>query len=166
VSPRFHTHTNICGDASSPAPLHIFQSPQKRSFLPGSPTKLLQRERCSISTGLSTYLSKSPGKKPPSRFPLRSPYIQKGAPHPEPSLHISRSSQKRNPHPSRFPLRSLYIEKGLPNFPEKEPPSRFPSQSPIETDAPFPEPSSTCLSKTPVKKPPLQVHHQGRYGER
>jgi hypothetical protein len=31
---------------------------------------------------------KSPEKKPPSRFPLQIPYIEKDVPFPEPSLHI------------------------------------------------------------------------------
>jgi hypothetical protein len=69
-----------------------------------------------------------------------------------------------------FRLQSpLYI---YSKFPEKKPPSRFPSQSPTETDAPFPEPFSTCLSQSPVKKPPpsrfpvrapmeRDAHHQG-----
>jgi hypothetical protein len=103
VSPRLHTHTNTWADVSSPAPFHIFQSPQKRSFPPGSPTELLHRERCSISRALSAYLSKSPEKKPPSRIPLQSPYREKDAPSPEPSLHISQSPQKRDP-----PLGSPY----------------------------------------------------------
>jgi hypothetical protein len=39
----------------------------------------------------------SPEKKPPSRFPLQSPYIEKDVPFPEPSLHIFHSPQKRSP---------------------------------------------------------------------
>jgi hypothetical protein len=70
-----------------------------------------------------------------------------------------------------FHLQSpLYI---YSKFPETKPPSRFPSQSPTETDAQFPEPFSTCLSQSPVKEqhPPStfpvrapmegDAHHQG-----
>jgi hypothetical protein len=63
----------------------------------------------------------------------------------------------------------LYI---YSKFPETKPPSRFPSQSPTETDTPFPEPFCTCLSQSPVKEQPASrfpirapmkgdAHHQG-----
>jgi hypothetical protein len=111
----------------------------------------------------SLHISRSPQKRnTPSRFPLRSPYIEQDASSPEPSLHNSQSPQKRNPPPGSpygaptyrkmFHLQSpLYI---YSKFPEKKPPSRFPCQSPAETDAPFPEPSSACLSQSLVKEHP------------
>jgi hypothetical protein len=88
--------------------------------------ELLHRERCSITRALSTYLLKSPEKKPPLQVPLTEPlhrekcsisralYISLKVPNPEPSLHISRSPQKRNT-PSRFPLWSPYIKKDAPS---------------------------------------------------
>jgi hypothetical protein len=58
----------------------------------------LHRERCSISRALFTYLSKSPEKKnPPSRFLLWSPYIEKDAPSPDPSIYLSKSPEKKPP---------------------------------------------------------------------
>jgi hypothetical protein len=102
----------------------------------------LHRERFPISRALSTYLWKSPEKKPPLWVPLMEP------------LHTERCSVSR----AVF----TYLSK----FPEKEPPSRFPFQVTIEIDYPFPEPSSTCLSKSLVKEPPLQVPHWGPCGER
>jgi hypothetical protein len=140
-------------------------------------TEPLHRERCSISRALFKYLLKSSEKTPPRpRIPLRSPYVEKDAPSPAPSLHTSQSPQKRKGplqvplteplHKERlFHLQSpLYVSFTVPR--KKEPPSRFPSQTPIERDAPFSEPSFTCVSKSPVKEPPLQVPHRGPYGER
>jgi hypothetical protein len=177
VSPRLHTHTDTWAEVSSPAQLHIFQSPQKRSSPPGSPAELLHRERSSISRALSTYLSKSPEKKPPSRIPLQSPYIKKDAPSPEPSSHISQSPQKRNA-PSKFPLRSPCIKKDcsisrdrfvyLSKPPEKTlpPPSRFPLWSPyIEKDVPSPEPSIHIFQSSQKRSPPpdsLSEPHRNR----
>jgi hypothetical protein len=126
------------------SPLYIsLKVPRKETCLQVPLTEPLHRERCSISRALFTYLSKSPEKQPPPRH----------VPRTEP-LHRARYSVSR----------ALFTY--LPNFPEKEPPSRFPSQSPTEADAPFLERSSICLSKTPAKKPPVQVPHRGPYGEK
>jgi hypothetical protein len=97
---------------------------------------------------------------------LQSPlYVSLTVPSPEPSLHISRSPQKRNTL-SRFPLWSPYIEEDAPSpepslhifqSPKKRNcPSGFPLQSPyIEKDIPSPEPSLRIF-KIP-REAPLQV---------
>jgi hypothetical protein len=123
---------------------HIFQSSPPKKKLPlGPPMEPLHKERCSISRALSACLSKSPEKKPPLQVPLTEP------------LHTERCSISR----------ALFTY--TQNSPKRSRPSRFASQSPTETDAPFPEPFSTCLSHSPVKEPPsLQVPHQGPDGER
>jgi hypothetical protein len=84
--------------------------------------------------------------------------------------------RKEPPPPSEFCLWSHCIQKYVlspelssctfSKFPEKEHPSRFPSQVTIERDALFQEPSSVYLSKSLVKDPPLQVPYRGPYGER
>jgi hypothetical protein len=119
------------------------------------------------SGALSTCLSKSP---------VRSPlYLSLKVPSPEPSLHASRSPQSRalfiylskspeKKHRLQVPITEplhrrcsisraqfTYIQNSQKRSP---PPSRFPSQSPTETDVPFPEPFSTCLSQSPVEEPP------------
>jgi hypothetical protein len=75
-----------------------------------------------------------PSKATPlSRFPLRSSYIEKDVPFPEPSF--------------------TYLYKS----PAKEPPFQVPLAELPQRDAPSPELSFTCLSKSPVKESLLQV---------
>jgi hypothetical protein len=125
------TLTQTQGLTYPPQPRYIsLEVPRKEASLQDPLTEPLHRERCSTSRALLTYLSKSPEKNPPLQVPLTEP------------VHRERSSVSR----------ALFTH--LPNFPEKEPPSRFPSQSPPDTDAPFPEPPSTCLSKATPNHPP------------
>jgi hypothetical protein len=68
--------------------------------------KPLHRERCSTSTALFKYLSLTPQKRnPPSRFPLRSPYIKMF--HFQSPLYAA-FKVARKEAPSRFPFRSPY----------------------------------------------------------
>jgi hypothetical protein len=150
------------------SPLYLsLKVPRKEASLQDPLTQPLHRGRCSISRAFFTYLSKSPENKPPSRFPLQSPYIEKGAPSPEPSLYISQSPQKRTlpPPPLQVPFtKPLHKEKlfhiqsplCIPfKAPRKETPSGFPLRSPyIEKDVPSPEPSLHSHSKFPEKKAP------------
>ena len=45
-------------------------------------------------------------------------------------------------------------------------PPGSPHKGPIDTDAPFPDPSLFCPSKSLVNEPPLEVHQRGPYEER
>jgi hypothetical protein len=75
---------------------HISPSPQYAALPPPSPHGATIRERCSPSTAFPDMFLRVPRKKPPFRFPLHSPYVEKDTPPPEPSLWIFQGPQKRN----------------------------------------------------------------------
>ena len=108
-----------------------------------------------------TCLSESPVKIRPSRFPLRSPYVQRKMFHFQSLLlHIFISPQQRIP-PSRFPSQCshrkrpsfsrafVYLSLKVPG--EAVPSPSSPNGAPMQRDSPFPEHSFTCLSKSPVE---------------
>jgi hypothetical protein len=80
---------------------------------------------------------------------------------PGPSVHIFQIFQKRSPPPSGPLWREMPVTRvfytHFSDFPVQEPPYRFPSHSAIQRDAPFPQHSSTSLSSSTGKKPPLLV---------
>jgi hypothetical protein len=89
-----------------------------------------------------TCRSESPVKERPLHIPLTEP------------LYTKRCSSSRAFFYASFRVPS----KGVL-------PPGFPHRIPIERDAPFPDPSFTCLSKYPVKQPPLQVLPSGALWE-
>jgi hypothetical protein len=136
-----------------PQPRYLSKSPKKRSSPPPDPpVELLHRERCSITRALSTCLSKSPETKPspPSRFPLQSPYVEKDAPSPEPSLHIFKVPRKEAPlqvpfsEPHRIrrsvPRTLLYLSLAVPGG-RPPPPPHVPHQGPDGGICSSPEPT-------------------------
>jgi hypothetical protein len=164
-----------------PQPHYLSKSPKKK-LPPRSPCgapasgKMLHHQ-----SPLYMCLKVPRNETSPSRFPLQSPCIEKDAPSPGPSLYISQSPQSRAlftylskspeknlPPLPRFPLQSPYLEEDVPSpepslhifkVPRKEapPPHMVPSQSPTETDALFPEPSSVSCSpqwNSPAPCPP------------
>jgi hypothetical protein len=113
--------------------------------------------------GLLTHISHSCWYgSPPSRFSSQSLY-KKYAPLPKPSLTCFSESHDKNLSPVHIHLTEpLHREKCSPSTdplhivwsPQKSLPSRFPLRSPKEREVPFPELSSTCLSKSPWKSTP------------
>jgi hypothetical protein len=124
-----HLQNPLCITRKVPRKVTPFQVPL---------TEPLHKERCSISRAFLTYLTQSPEKKPPCRFPLLSPYIVKGAPSPEPSLHIFKVPRKEaplqapisEPHRNRrfVPRTLLYLSLAVPD--ERGPPLQVPCQGP------------------------------------
>jgi hypothetical protein len=112
----------------------------------------------------------NPKMSPPSMFRSQSP-MQRDASFPEPSFFtcLTKSPVKKSPlqgPPTGPPWREVPVIRAFFYIsfkaPVKEPPPpKFPSQSPLQRDAPFPEHSFTCLSKSPVKESFLQVHPAG-----
>jgi hypothetical protein len=144
------------------SPLYItLEVPRIEAFFEDPLTEPLHRERCSVSRALFTYLSKSPEKKPPSRFPLWSPYIEKDAPSPEPSLHIFQNSQERSPFqvPLSQPHRNrCSIPRTFLYLPLEVPTERAPApgslSGPLRREMLITRAYCTYLSKFPVKEPP------------
>jgi hypothetical protein len=77
-------------------------------------------------------------------------YVSFKVPRKETPLHVLLAEPLHKERCSISRALFRYLSKST----EKEPPSRFPSQSPIDRDAPSPEHSLTCLLKTPGKEPP------------
>jgi hypothetical protein len=135
--------------------------------------ELMHRERWSITRALSTCLSKSPKTKPPCRFPLRSPYIEKDVPSPEPSLHIFKIPRKEaslqvpfsEPHRNRrsIPRTLLYLSVAVPG--EKAPPPPGSPSGPRWREMLVTMAYSTSLSKFPIREPPSKFPSRP-YGER
>jgi hypothetical protein len=117
---------------------YLSKPPGKKSPLRVPPRKPLPRERCSVSRALLTYVSKFLEQGSPLQVPLSQPHRNRRSV-PRTFLYLSLEVPgERAPPPSRFPIgapmeRDAHHQ-GLLRYhlesPGKEPPSRFPSQSP------------------------------------
>jgi hypothetical protein len=147
-----------------------------------SPSKFLQQgpygDNCPSPEPSVMYLSKSPVKVPPPspRPPLRAPYRDTfrfqsfllrfkvpGEGVPPPSFPSGAPMERDTRHQSLL----LHIFQSPVKEPPPPPPGSALSAS-IVSDDPFPEPSFTCLSKTPgqVPPPPLLFPRRGPHGKR
>jgi hypothetical protein len=130
------------------------------------------------------FLSKSPGKRIPSRFPNGAPMerdIRLQGNFTYLLIYHFISKALRKEHPSMFPRSGAHMEtdvhsRALLNISFGVPskgvlPPRPPHGVPSERDAPFLEPSFIHHSKSPVYEPPLLIPgsprtYRGPYGER
>jgi hypothetical protein len=166
----------------SPDLLKKFQpAPRLRPLMSSGSMKRIPDKYAWVSPGLHThtniwlrfppqphYISfKVPRKEAPLQVPLWSSCIEKDAPSPESSLHVSQSVQKRTP-PLQVPLteslqrKMLHLQSPLYipfKVPRKGAPLQVPFMEPLHKERLFHLQSPLCISfKAPRKEiPPLWV---------